>query len=66
MLPIVLTATEGMTQLTTQMTSAIGELDFTPLYSGMINVLPTVMGVGIAIAGLKKTVSFVFGTLFSF
>ena len=63
---ILATAVDGMAQLTTQMTSAIGELDFAPLYSGMITVLPTVMGVGIAIAGLKKTVSFVFGTLFSF
>lgn len=63
---MLLTAVEGMATLTEGIATAIGGLDFTPLYSGMITVLPTVMGVGIAIAGLKKTVSFVFGTLFSF
>lgn len=63
---ITLAAAEGMAALTEQVVTQIGTLDFTPLYSGMISVVPAVMGVGIAIAGIKKTISFVFGTLFSF
>ena len=62
----VLAAAEGMATLTEQVVNSISGLDFTPLYSGMISVVPAVMTVGIAIAGIKKTISFVFGTLFSF
>lgn len=55
-----------MENLVTDLGTAISGLDFSPLYAVMIDLIPTVLTVGITIAGIKKGISFVMGTIFSF
>ena len=61
-----LAAAEGMAALTEQLTTAVSGLDFTPLYTVMVSLIPTVLTVGITIAGIKKGISFVMSTIFNF
>ena len=58
--------TNTLVALTEELGSAIQGLDFAPLYTVMVDLIPTVLTVGISIAGIKKGVSFVMGTIFSF
>lgn len=55
-----------LSALAQELGTAIKTIDFSPLYSVMVELIPTVLTVGISIAGIKKGVSFVMGTIFSF
>ena len=55
-----------MEALITELGTNISALDFSPLYKVMVDLIPTVLGVGITIAGIKKGISFVMGTIFNF
>ncbi len=63
---MLLTAVNGMSALVETLGTNIAGLDFSPLYSVMVDLIPTVLTVGISIAGIKKGVSFVMGTIFNF
>ena len=65
-MPVVLAAAENMSALVTELGTNIAGLDFSPLYAVMVDLIPTVLTVGISIAGIKKGVSFVMGTIFNF
>lgn len=43
---------ENLTTLTQELSTAISGLDFAPLYSVMVELIPTVLTVGISIAGM--------------
>lgn len=55
-----------LSTLAQELSTAVSGLDFAPLYSVMVELIPTVLTVGISIAGIKKGVSFVMGTIFSY
>ena len=55
-----------METLVQELGTAISGLDFSPLYAVMVDLIPTVLTVGISIAGIKKGVSFVMNTIFNF
>lgn len=52
--------------LVEQIATAVGGLDFAPLYQTVVSLIPTVLPVGIMVVGLKKGISFVFSTIRSF
>lgn len=63
---MLLEAVGGMATLVEELGTNIAGLDFSPLYAVMVDLIPTVLTVGISIAGIKKGVSFVMGTIFNF
>ena len=55
-----------MEELITELGTNISALNFSPLYKVMVDLIPTVLTVGITIAGIKKGISFVMSTIFNF
>lgn len=54
------------TTLVQDIANAVKGLDFAPLYETVVELIPTVLPVGIMIIGLKKGIGFVFNTIKSF